>query len=150
MNRQESFEKHWSQTHDVPVESMTQYRWKDQDGYRLPGMATAYRNFCAGWDTRIGAMPLGKFTAEVFYQVGDDPFICSIVGRVDVDSLSAAQKDLVDNPPSELDRGCGVYIFDFFHDSGQYDHMGRCEWPAGWGFDFVKFTALETELETEQ
>lgn len=50
MNRQESFEKHWAETHDVPVESMAQYRWKDQDGYRLPGMATAYRNFCAGWE----------------------------------------------------------------------------------------------------
>lgn len=50
MNRQESFEKHWAQTHDVPLETMARYRWKDQDGYRLPGMATAYRNFCAGWD----------------------------------------------------------------------------------------------------
>lgn len=53
MNRQESFEKHWAQTHDVPVETMAQYRWKDQDGYRLPGMATAYRNFCAGWDAFV-------------------------------------------------------------------------------------------------
>lgn len=51
MNRQESFEKHWAQTHDVPVESMAQYRWKDQDGYRLPGMAAHYRTFCAAMDS---------------------------------------------------------------------------------------------------
>lgn len=50
MIRQESFEKHWAAQHDVPVEAMAQYRWKDKDGYRLPGIAAGYRNFCAGWD----------------------------------------------------------------------------------------------------
>ncbi|MNQ26402.1 hypothetical protein D3C85_396400 [compost metagenome] len=50
MNRQESFEKHYADQHAIPVESMIQYRWKDQDGYRLPGISAAYRNYCAGWD----------------------------------------------------------------------------------------------------
>lgn len=52
MTRQESFEKHYACQHDVPSESMAQYRWTDQDGYRLPGIAAAYRNYCAGWDAR--------------------------------------------------------------------------------------------------
>lgn len=50
MNRQQAFENHWATVHEVPVESMEQYRWKNKDGYRLPDMAAAYRNFCAGWE----------------------------------------------------------------------------------------------------
>lgn len=50
MTRQEMFEKHWADMHDLPAETMQQYRWLHQDGYRLPGIAAAYRNFCAGWD----------------------------------------------------------------------------------------------------
>lgn len=50
MTRQEAFEAHWADVHDVPAESMEKYRWADEDGYRLPDMAKAYRNFCAGWD----------------------------------------------------------------------------------------------------
>lgn len=50
MSRQQSFEKYYAEQHDVPAETMAQYRWKDKDGYRLPGIAAGYRNFCAGWD----------------------------------------------------------------------------------------------------
>lgn len=50
MTRQESFEAHWADQHGVPASTMAQYRWAEQDGYRLPGMAAAYRNYCAGWD----------------------------------------------------------------------------------------------------
>lgn len=50
MTRQESFEQHYASQHDVPAETMAQYRWAEQDGYRLPGIAAAYRNYCAGWD----------------------------------------------------------------------------------------------------
>lgn len=50
MTRQESFEQHWAEQHGVPASTMAQYRWAEQDGYRLPGMAAAYRNYCAGWD----------------------------------------------------------------------------------------------------
>lgn len=52
MIRQESFEKHWADMHDIPAETLIQYRWLHQDGYRLPGIAAAYRNYCAGWDCR--------------------------------------------------------------------------------------------------
>jgi hypothetical protein len=52
MTRQEAFEAHWADVHDLPVETMQQYRFASQDGYRLPGIAAAYRNFCAGWDAR--------------------------------------------------------------------------------------------------
>ncbi|MNN51284.1 hypothetical protein D3C81_1659130 [compost metagenome] len=52
MTRQELFEKNYADMHALPVETMQQYRWLHQDGYRLPGIAAAYRNFCAGWDAQ--------------------------------------------------------------------------------------------------
>lgn len=56
MTRQELFEKHYAEVHDLPVETMVQYRFASQDGYRLPGIAAAYRNFCAGWDARVAVV----------------------------------------------------------------------------------------------
>lgn len=53
MSRQQSFEKYYAEQHDVPAETMVQYRWAEQDGYRLPGIAAAYRNYCAGWDAQV-------------------------------------------------------------------------------------------------
>jgi hypothetical protein len=58
MSRQESFERHYAEQHDVPVESMAQYRWAEKDGYRLPGISAAYRNYCAGWDASDAERPL--------------------------------------------------------------------------------------------
>lgn len=37
MNRQESFEKEYAEAHDLPVETMTQYRMGNT--YRLPMIA---------------------------------------------------------------------------------------------------------------
>lgn len=50
MTRQESFEIFYAEQHDLPASTMAQYRFTSQDGYRLPGIAAAYRNYCAGWD----------------------------------------------------------------------------------------------------
>lgn len=53
MTRQEIFEAHYAAWHDLPPKTMQQYRWIHQDGYRLPAIAAAYRNFCAGWDAQV-------------------------------------------------------------------------------------------------
>ena len=58
MTRQDSFEAHWADMHDVPVETMAQYRFAEKDGYRLPGIAAAYRNYCAGWDALLAKQEL--------------------------------------------------------------------------------------------
>jgi len=52
MSRQESFELFYADQHGITAEGMSQYRWAEKDGYRLPGISAAYRNFCAGWDSR--------------------------------------------------------------------------------------------------
>lgn len=51
MTRQERFEQIWSDFHAVPAESLVQYRWITQDGYRLPDMAAHYRTFCETLDS---------------------------------------------------------------------------------------------------
>ncbi|MNR19702.1 hypothetical protein D3C85_1365090 [compost metagenome] len=81
--------------------------------------------------------------AEVFFQKGDDPFICAVRGRICVEQLEAAQRDFRENLPDELEQGDGIYTFDFFYEKGQYDEFGRCEIAPGWGFDFVSYAAFE-------
>jgi predicted RNA-binding Zn-ribbon protein involved in translation (DUF1610 family) len=85
--------------------------------------------------------------AEVFFQKGDDPFICAVRGRICVEQLEAAQRDFRENLPDELEQGDGIYTFDFFYEKGQYDEFGRCEIAPGWGFDFVSFAAFEAADE---
>jgi predicted RNA-binding Zn-ribbon protein involved in translation (DUF1610 family) len=86
--------------------------------------------------------------AEVFFQKGDDPFICAVRGRVCVEQLEAAQRDFRENLPDVLEQGDGIYTFDFFYEKGQYDDWGRCEIAPGWGFDFVSFAAFEAGDES--
>ena len=85
--------------------------------------------------------------AEVFFQQGDDPFICAVRGRICVEQLEAAQRDFRENLPDELEQGDGIYTFDFFYEEGQYDEWGRCEIAPGWGFDFVSYAAFEDAEE---
>lgn len=48
--RMTSFEQSWSERHDLPVETLAQYRNAAQDGYRLPGIAKNYRTWCSALD----------------------------------------------------------------------------------------------------
>lgn len=50
MDRMESFEINWAERHDIPAETLVQYRHKDQSGYRLPDLAKNYRTWCAALD----------------------------------------------------------------------------------------------------
>ncbi|MEG0064723.1 MAG: hypothetical protein RR740_08990 [Pseudomonas sp.] len=54
-DRQIAFEQNWSERHDVPAESLAQYRHATAEGYRLPDLATNFRTFCAAleWSAKI-------------------------------------------------------------------------------------------------
>lgn len=56
-DRQIAFEKNWAERHDVPAETMAQYRHAMREGYSLPDMATNFRTFCAAleWFEQIDA-----------------------------------------------------------------------------------------------
>lgn len=49
--RMTAFETSWSERHDLPLETLAQYRNAAQDGYRLPGIAKNYRTWCAAMDS---------------------------------------------------------------------------------------------------
>lgn len=85
--------------------------------------------------------------AEVFFQQGDEPFICAVRGRICVEQLEAAQRDFRENLPKELEQGDGIYTFDFYFEEGQYGEYGMCEIAPGWGFDFVSYAAFEAADE---
>jgi hypothetical protein len=57
MTRQDRFEAIWADQHAVPAESLKQYRWITQDGYRLPDMAAHYRTFCNTLDSLVVRFP---------------------------------------------------------------------------------------------
>lgn len=57
MNRQQAFEAIYAKQHDVPAESLVQYRHKSKDGYNLPGIASHYRTYCDALDSIVVEMP---------------------------------------------------------------------------------------------
>lgn len=51
ISRQQAFEAIYAKQHDVPAESLVQYRHKSKDGYNLPGIASHYRTYCEVMDS---------------------------------------------------------------------------------------------------
>lgn len=49
MNRRDSFEAAYAASHDLPIEIFSQYRMGDT--YRLPGIASHWRTWCAALDS---------------------------------------------------------------------------------------------------
>lgn len=57
MSRQQAFEAIYAKQHDVPAESLVQYRHKSKDGYNLPGIASHYRTYCQTLDSIVVDLP---------------------------------------------------------------------------------------------
>ena len=57
MNRQQAFEAIYAKQHDVPAESLVQYRHKSKEGYSLPGIASHYRTYCEALDSIVVELP---------------------------------------------------------------------------------------------
>lgn len=70
------------------------------------------------------ALPL---TVDVCFIDGDDPFICTVHGKITVDALSEIEADIHENP--DFGKGDGVYSYNVTRFNGQYGFEGRCELP---------------------
>ena len=57
MSRQQDFEAIYAKQHDVPAESLVQYRHKSKEGYSLPGIASHYRTYCEALDSIVVELP---------------------------------------------------------------------------------------------
>ena len=62
MSRQQAFEAIYAKQHDVPAESLVQYRFESKDGYNLPGIASHYRTYCDTLDSIVVEMPMISFS----------------------------------------------------------------------------------------
>lgn len=54
MNR-EAFEKSYAEAHDLPLDTFSQYRMGDT--YRLPGIASHWRTWCAALESVVVELP---------------------------------------------------------------------------------------------
>lgn len=57
MSRQQAFEAIYAKQHDVPPESLVQYRFESKEGYKLPGIASHYRTYCDTLDSIVIEVP---------------------------------------------------------------------------------------------
>lgn len=64
MNRRDTFEKAYAESHDLPIETFSQYRMGDT--YRLPGIASHWRTWCAALDSVELKLPEPDWSYENF------------------------------------------------------------------------------------
>ena len=57
MTRQQAFEAIYAKQHDVPAESLVQYRFDSKEGYSLPQIASHYRTYCDALDSIVVELP---------------------------------------------------------------------------------------------
>lgn len=72
MTKKQAFEAHYADSNGIPVESMQKHRWWNQDGYRDPKIAAAYRNFCAGWDASRSDLVIELPSTEGFGEYSEE------------------------------------------------------------------------------
>lgn len=63
--RMEKFEQLWSARHDIPAESLVQYRFESREGYRLPELAAHYRTFVDTLESIVVELPMRSCDAAV-------------------------------------------------------------------------------------
>lgn len=56
--RMEKFESLWAIRHDLPAESLAQYRFESREGYRLPELAAHYRTFVETLESIVVVLPI--------------------------------------------------------------------------------------------
>lgn len=89
------------------------------------------------------AKDAGRLVIDVYYSIGNDPFICAVFGETTAVVLSQIEKEFIDNPnecPS-FEKGEGTYKYETSFCEGQFDAHGRCELRGYWEHDEIGFTA---------
>jgi hypothetical protein len=92
---------------------------------------------------------LDRLMVEVFYQAGDDPFVCGVTGHVTVESLFKIEAECRNEGADFFDKGDGSYLFEASWFSGQYGEYGQCELPPGWDMVLVAFEDADLQPNKE-
>jgi hypothetical protein len=67
----EAFEASYASSHDLPLETFSQYRMGDT--YRLPGIASHWRTWCAALDSVVVELPTPETPESYGVCEADDP-----------------------------------------------------------------------------
>jgi len=97
---------------------------------------------------RQASMPFNEtnLKIQIFYQQGDDPFICGVYGGITQDILAEIEKDTIDNLDL-FDRGDGDYLFLAMPRQGQqsFPETGQWDFPPHWELELLKFNPPASE-----
>ena len=85
-----------------------------------------------------------KIELAVFYQSGDDPFICGINGMIDTISLNEIEMDLVGDA-WDFEDGSGTYFFEAERILEQVGDGGRIEIGAHWELAQMYYEPIQIE-----
>lgn len=124
--RMEKFEQIWSARHDLPAESLAQYRFESREGYRLPELAAHYRTHCESLQSAWQPMETcPKHVDVLFFHERNGV----IPGR-----LTDADSFMTDRERDELqasdEERFGIDAFGFGH--WGVDRMDGSEAPTHW------------------
>lgn len=79
MNRQQAFEAIYAKQHDVPAESLVQYRFESKEGYSLPGIASHYRTYLDALDSIVIELPHDVMhVTNIAYEEGRDDVLAAL------------------------------------------------------------------------
>jgi len=80
-----------------------------------------------------------RLLVEMFYQTGDSPFICGVLGHATLDALQEMETDVAVNADEYFTKGDGTYLFDATSQPGQYGEFGRCEILPHWELELLLY-----------
>ena len=83
---------------------------------------------------------------QVFYQKGDDPFICGVNGPITDLTFDQIHSELEEYEQTELfNRGDGNYLFRASYEPEQRGEYGAIEHAAYWQLDIANFRNVKEQ-----
>jgi hypothetical protein len=83
---------------------------------------------------------------EVFYQLGDPPFVCGLHGCVNGDMIEMIERDLQEDAVESewFLLGDGTYLYEASWVDDQRNEEGRIELPGYWDLRRIAYRRLDT------
>lgn len=103
-----------------------------------------------GWNGTPFPSDQEKPIVEVFYQKGDDPFVCGLNGSTNggMGMIDEIEKDMIDNKEDAFPHGDGQYLYIATWEPAQTGEYGRIELPGYWDLDLIAFKPVEPPIES--
>ena len=88
---------------------------------------------------------------QVFYQKGDEPFICGVNGMINDTTLDEIHEELVEYENIGIfDKGDGDYLFKAGYEPDQRGEYGIVEHAAYWQLDICGYRPVNHNEDNEK